>query len=144
MPSDSHCSRTCVLACLQLTLPRDPHSARHPRFDAYISFGGAHPQAVFLPPLSACTPVTETRESPGGRGHSRDGGGAGGQAAGLLRESGLVEAPLFYLPPPAGLYFCKVQLQCGDVTSGVVSAIVDLGSTFRWMWVWVWVCQHHR
>jgi len=91
------------------------------RFDAYLNFDAKQPHAVFMPALSACSPGPEAASA------SR------AQAAQLLRGAGLLEAPLFYLPPPAGLYLCKVQLQCGDVKSGVISAIVDLGSTFSIM-----------
>ena len=92
------------------------------RFDVYVNFEGARPHAVFLPSLSACS----QDDSAAGFGAS----GLRGRAVEALRGSGLAEAPLFYLSPPAGLYYCKVQLQSGDTKSPPIAAVVDMGSTF--------------
>ena len=88
------------------------------RFDVYVNFDASRPHCVLLPPKSACTSDTAPQQdSPEG-------------TIEALRSAGMVEAPLFYLPPPAGLYHCKVQLDCRGSKSGAIPAIVDMGSTF--------------
>jgi len=78
------------------------------RFHLFLDFQEC--SAVFLPPAS----ITSSNEG----------------ARILGEDLGLVPVPLFYLPPPAGLYFCKVRLSTGSAESATLTAVVDLGSTF--------------
>eukprot|EP00960_Hanusia_phi_P017150 504784-Hanusia_phi.AAC.1 len=47
-----------------------------------------------------------------------------------MERAGLVEVPMFFLPPPAGFYVVKVKIEVGGKSSPVMSAVVDMGSTF--------------
>ena len=73
------------------------------RFDVYVDFEGSEPQAVFMPTLTACSSDTSAP--------TLGSGGSRGRAVETLRQGGLQEAPIFYLPPP-GLSYALLILLC--------------------------------
>lgn len=72
------------------------------RFDVYVNFEGSEPQAVFMPTLT-CSSDTSAP--------TLGSGGSRGRAVETLRQGGLQEAPIFYLPPP-GLSYALLILLC--------------------------------